>query len=74
MTERSGSYLGGIVDNPLVESRLHGLVDGGEVLFHEDHILAVHDIHRGDLVAGMDVADLKELAEWVGQMRRDSES
>ena len=73
VTERSGTFLGGIADNPLVESRLHGLVEGGEVYFQEDHILAVHDIHRGDLVAGMDVADLKELAEWVGQMRRESE-
>ncbi len=73
VTGRSGTYLGGMVDNPLVESRLHGLVEGGAVYFQEDHILAVHDIHRGDLVAGMDVADLKELAEWVGQMRRDSD-
>ena len=68
--ERSGRYFRGIVDNSLVESRLHGLKQGDEINFHEDHILAVHDIHRQELVLGMDVADLKELAQWIGQMRR----
>lgn len=70
ITKRSGSYFRGVVDNPLVETRLHGLKHGSEIVFHEDHILAVHDIHRQELVVGMDVADLKELAQWVGQMRR----
>jgi uncharacterized protein YegJ (DUF2314 family) len=70
ITERSGSYFRGVVDNPLVEARLHGLKQGDEIVFHEDHILAVHDIHRQELVVGMDVADLKELAQWVGEMRR----
>jgi len=68
-TKRCGDYFRGVVDNPLVEARLHGLNQGDEIVFHEDHILAVHDIHRQELVAGMDVADLKELAQWVGQMR-----
>ena len=70
VTERSGEYFRGVVDNPLVEARLHGRNQGDDLIFHEDHILAVHDIHRQELVAGMDVADLKELAQWVGQMRR----
>lgn len=70
ITERSGNYFRGVVDNPLVEARLHGLKQGDQIVFHEDHILAVHDIHRQELVVGMDVADLKELAQWVGQMRR----
>jgi len=56
--ERSGSYFRGIVDNPLVESRLHGLKQGDEIIFHEDHILAIHGIHRQELNVGMDVADL----------------
>ena len=68
--ERSLSYFRGIVDNPLVESRLHGLKQGDEILFHGDHLLAVHDIHRQELVIDMDAADLKELARWVGQLRR----
>ena len=70
ITERSGSYFRGVVDNPLVEARLHGLKQGDEIVFHEDHILAVHDIHRQELVVSMNVTELKELAHWVGQMRR----
>jgi hypothetical protein len=70
ITERSGSFFRGVVDNPLVEARLHGMKQGDEIVFHEDHILAVHDIHRQELVVGMNVDDLKELAQWVGQMRR----
>lgn len=64
--ERSDDVFCGIVDNPLVEVRLHEVQHGDEILFHEDHILAVHGIHRQDLVAGMNEADLKELAEWLG--------
>jgi hypothetical protein len=67
--ERSASYFCGVVDNPLVEARLHGLNQGDEIIFHEDHILAVHDIHKQELVAGMEVADLKELAQWVRSSR-----
>jgi hypothetical protein len=65
VTERSGSLLRGVVDNPLVEDHLHGLKQGDEIVFHENHILAVHDIHRQELVAGMDEGDLKELVQWV---------
>ena len=71
VNERSGSYFRGIVDNPLVESRLYGLKQSDEIVFHYDHILAVDDIHRQELVLGMDVADLKELAQWVGSLKGD---
>jgi hypothetical protein len=70
VTERSESYFEGVVDNPLVEARLHGVHHGDEITFHEDHILAVHDMHRQDLVLGMGAADLKELAQWLGSQRR----
>ena len=70
VTEKSDKFFRGVVDNPLVETRLHGLKQGDQIIFHEDHILAVHDIHRQELVAGMDVDDMKELAQWVGQIRR----
>ena len=69
VTERSGKFLKGTVDNPLYEARLHGLHQGNEVVFHEDHILAIHDIHRQQLVEGMDAADLKQLAQWLSSMR-----
>jgi hypothetical protein len=73
VSDRSGSLFHGVVDNPLVEARLHGLNEGNEVVFHEDHILAVHDIHRHELVAGMDAADLKELAQWLASLRRSED-
>jgi hypothetical protein len=69
VTERSGSFFTGLVDSPLVEARLHGLEQGDTIVFHEDQILAVHDIHRQELVAGMEVEDLRELARWVGALR-----
>lgn len=71
--ERLGRYLRGSVDNPLVETRLHGVMQGDEIVFHEDHILAIHDIHRQELVFGMDAADLQELAQWVGRSQRPQE-
>ena len=69
VSERCGDHFRGVVDNPLSEARLHGLNQGDEIIFHEDHILAVHDIHKQELVAGMEVADLKELAQWVRSSR-----
>ena len=71
ITEHCGGYLRGIVDNPLVEARLHGLSQGVEIVFHQDHILAVHDIHRLELVAAMNEVALKELAKWLSGNNRD---
>jgi len=69
ITQRDGQFLKGVVDNPLVEARLHGLNQGDAIVIHEDHILAVHQIHRQELVLGMHAADLKELAQWLGSQR-----
>ena len=71
--ERSASYFRGVVDNPLVEARLHGLNQGDEIIFHEVHILAVHDIHRPELVAGMNEEDLEELMKWLAVHYRPQE-
>lgn len=71
ITERSGRFLRGVVDNPLVEARLHGLNQGDEIIFHKDHILAVHNIHRLELLAEMDEADLKEMAQWLSRITRE---
>ena len=65
VSEREGSVLKGIVDNPLVEARLHELQRGSPILFQPDHILAVHGVHREELVLGMEIAELKELADWI---------
>jgi len=68
--ECSEDYFRGLVDNPLVEARLHGLHQGDEILFRRDHVLAVHYIHRYEIVADMVDADLKELAAWVSEVQR----
>ena len=67
--EREGPYLKGVVDNALVEERLHELKLGDEIIFHDDHILALHPSARPQLLLSMDADDLKELAEWLGSQR-----
>ena len=67
VTERSECLFKGTIDNPLVESRRHGLNQGDELIFHADQILHVHDIHRPELVASMDETDLKELVRWIAE-------
>lgn len=66
VTGRDGAWFQGTVDNPLYEARLHELHQGDVLYFHEDHILAVHGIHRQELLMGMDADDLKVLAQWLG--------
>ena len=73
VSERCGDHLRGVVDNPLAEARLHGLNQGSEIFFHDDHILAVHNIHRQEIVAGMDEADLKVLTQWLALLRESKE-
>lgn len=65
ITECDGVFFRGIVDNPLYEARLHELNQGDEIVFNEDHILAVHPSHRRELVLEMDTAELKQLAQWL---------
>ena len=67
VTERHEKFFKGTVDNPLYEARLHELHQGDEIVFHEDQILAVHGVHRQEIVLGMDAADLKDLAQWLGR-------
>jgi hypothetical protein len=65
--ERDGDWFVGCVDNPLAESRLHELNLGDTIVFHADHVLAVHGLHREELVLAMDATDLKALAAWLGR-------
>ncbi|REK27177.1 MAG: hypothetical protein DWQ45_09345 [Planctomycetota bacterium] len=69
ITERDGDLFQAVVDNPLVEARLHELREGDEVCFHENHILAVHPLHRRNLVSRMTPAEVKDLAEWLASQR-----
>ncbi|MGI9472738.1 MAG: hypothetical protein ACR2NZ_14465 [Rubripirellula sp.] len=66
VTSRDGHHFEGTIDNPLYEARLHGLNEGDDILFHANHLLALHDIHRRELVLTMDPDDLKTLAKWLG--------
>ena len=67
--ERKGEYLKAVIDNSLAESGLHELKLGDEIIFHEDHILALHPTARPQLLLRMDADDLKKLAEWLGTQR-----
>lgn len=67
--ERDDDFLQGSVDNLLYESRLHGLEQGGRIVFHEDHILSVHGIHNEELLLRMNDDDLAEFADWVATQR-----
>jgi hypothetical protein len=60
------------VGNPLVETRLQGVMQDDENAFQEDQILTIHDIYRQGLACGMDAADLKELAKWEASLRGDA--
>ena len=68
--EKMGEYFKGIVDNPLVESRLHEVQQHDAIIFRERHVLAIHDIHRRELVQGMTPEDVKEFATWLSTQHR----
>lgn len=70
ITDRDAQYFVGVVDNPLYEAKLHGIKQGDEVLFHADHLLAIHNIHRQDIVLSMEADDLKVLAQWLGSQQQ----
>ena len=65
---RDGELFRGVVDNPLYEARLHGLKMGDEICFEVRHVLAVHPIHRQEMVMSMDEHDLRQLVNWLGTL------
>lgn len=71
ITERNTEQFAGRVDNRLHETRLHGVHEDDSIVFHQNHILAVHPSHRRELVTGMEPADVKELAAWLASMQRN---
>lgn len=62
-----GELIRGVVDNPLYETRLHGLSEGDELTFHEDHILSVHAVHNREMLLRMDDQDFFEFGVWLEQ-------
>ncbi|MCH2211121.1 MAG: hypothetical protein MK110_07450 [Fuerstiella sp.] len=69
ITESEDDYLKGVVDNPLIETRLHNIHCGDKLVLQQKHILAVHASHREDLVLRMSAEELKELALWLGSIK-----
>lgn len=65
VVERDGDFYRGRIDNPLHEASLHGLSLGDAIVFHDNHVLAVHGIHRQQMVGEMDADDIRELARWL---------
>jgi hypothetical protein len=43
---------------------------GHQIVFHADNILAVHDVHRQELILSMNEADLKEMTLWLATVFR----
>lgn len=70
VTERAGSVFRGTIDNPLAEAHLHGLRLDDQIVFHADHVLAVHHTHRQELILSMNEADLKEMTLWLATVLR----
>lgn len=68
VTDHRDQFFAGVVDNPLYEARLHELELGSQVVFHEDHVLAVHGSHREELVLAMEPEDLRAFIEWLGTL------
>ena len=69
MIRREDDYFVGRVDNPLYESRLHEIHKDAEIYFHADHVLALHPLHREEVVCQMEPGDLRTLVEWLGTQR-----
>ena len=65
IVEREDSHFVGRVDNDLCETKLHGIKLNDEICFHENHVLAVHGMHRLDIIQHMSVEEIKALADWI---------
>jgi hypothetical protein len=72
VTETDGDLRVGVIDNPLRETALHELQLGDEIVFHENHILAIHPSCRDDLLANMTDDQLARFGEWLRE-RDDGE-
>ncbi|MFL2871651.1 MAG: hypothetical protein ACJZ8O_12995 [Pirellulaceae bacterium] len=61
----------GRVDNPLAETRLHGIQQNSEILCTLNHVLAIHPSHRLDMVSSMTPEQVKELTAWLASLRSE---
>lgn len=74
ISDRQHDLLCGVIDNPLYESRLHGLSQCDEVTFHEDHILSVHAVHHREMLLRMDDDDFVAFGAWLEDEAERSET
>ena len=74
ITERDGRYLRGVVDNPLYESRLHGLFEGDSLLFTENHILAIHTVHNRKIMNSMAFSYFVDFMIWLRSSSQQNHS
>ncbi len=73
ITERSGEFFKGIVDNTLSETPLHELQKGDTIVFHEDHILQFHMSQLMEIVYTVDEADTENCAKWLESLLQELE-
>ena len=71
--DRQADLLRGVIDNLLYETHLHGLAEGDEVTFHEDHVLSVHAVHNRELLLRMSNNDFFAFGEWLAEHGDGSE-
>ena len=71
--DRQADLLRAVVDNVLYETRLHGLEQGSEITFHEDHVLSVHGVHNREILLRMSNDDFFAFGEWLGEQGEGSE-
>jgi hypothetical protein len=63
--ERDDCWLRGRVDNHLYETKLHGLNEGDEIVFHLDHILSIHGAHTEAIITRLSEDDRQQLGLWL---------
>ena len=65
VTERDDSWLRGVIDNHLYETKLHGLHEGDEIVFQVDHILSIHSSHNEAIMMRLSEDDRQQFSQWL---------
>jgi hypothetical protein len=73
ITERSGEFFKGIVDNTLSETPRHALQKGDTISFHEDNILNFHLSQLMEILHTVDDVDTGEMAECLRSLLQELE-
>lgn len=65
--DRNSGFFRGVIDNPLYETRLHDLSLGDVIYFESRHVLAIHPIHRQQMLMDMNEAEIRQIVDWLEQ-------